>query len=197
MRRQISPAQFQLPGVPPIREARDNFFLAAQPDSQPADRFLTLAQHLCKEHRLTGRILGKQRFHVSLLNLGQFDGMPSWLLDFARCTAQRVSVPIFRATFSRGLSFARTGRESPFVVVGGDLSGFNALFHAQCAAARHLGMPIKQRNFTPHMTLLYDAKQIAKQSIETVEWTVQEFVLIHSYVGQHRYDILGRWDLAA
>jgi len=35
------------------------------------------------------------------------------------------------------------------------------------------------------------------QPVEPFEWTVREFVLIHSLLGRTEYRVLGRWPLAA
>jgi 2'-5' RNA ligase len=42
--------------------------------------------------------------------------------------------------------------------------------------------------------MLYDDVTAAPQSVAPVEWTVREFVLLHSHIGQGRpYNILARW----
>lgn len=52
-----------------------------------------------------------------------------------------------------------------------------------------------ERNFTPHVTLLYDDRSVAPQAIEPIAWTVREFVLVHSLLGRTEHRILGRWSL--
>ena len=47
-------------------------------------------------------------------------------------------------------------------------------------------------NFTPHVTLLYDARDVDEYPIEPIGWTVKEFVLIRSLNG-HKH--LVRWPL--
>jgi len=118
-------------------------------------------------------------------------------MDVTERMAKRVAMPAFRAGFNRALTFGGPAEKRPFVLTGGNLAGFQALYKAQVTAAQRLGRRVNRLTFTPHMTLLYDTKRIVEQSVEPIEWTVHEFVLIHSHVGQHRYDILGRWRLAA
>lgn len=55
-------------------------------------------------------------------------------------------------------------------------------------------MPTKSIG-TPHVTLLYDDRHVAEHAVDTIRWTVQEFVLVHSLVGQTLYIPLGRWPL--
>ena len=49
-------------------------------------------------------------------------------------------------------------------------------------------------NFTPHVTLLYDAHGVEEYPIEPISWTVKEFVLIRSLKGHVH---LARWSLEA
>jgi 2'-5' RNA ligase len=49
--------------------------------------------------------------------------------------------------------------------------------------------------FTPHVTLLYDGMSVAEQPVDPISWTVGEFVLVHSLLGQTRHIILDRWPL--
>ena len=51
------------------------------------------------------------------------------------------------------------------------------------------------RQFNPHVTLLYDRALAPEAPVEPVSWTVSEFVLIHSLLGQTRHIVLGRWAL--
>jgi 2'-5' RNA ligase len=49
--------------------------------------------------------------------------------------------------------------------------------------------------YTPHMTLLYDDSLVTERPVETVTWTVGEFVLVHSLLGQTVHVPLARWPL--
>jgi 2'-5' RNA ligase len=49
-------------------------------------------------------------------------------------------------------------------------------------------------NFTPHVTLLYDARDVEEHPIEPIGWTVNELVLIYSDRGHFH---LRRWPLRA
>jgi RNA 2',3'-cyclic 3'-phosphodiesterase len=52
------------------------------------------------------------------------------------------------------------------------------------------------RDFTPHMTLLYDRKAVPPTSLDTpVSWTASEFLLIHSVLGKTEHRIIDRWPL--
>jgi 2'-5' RNA ligase len=57
------------------------------------------------------------------------------------------------------------------------------------------GLRRRARSFTPHMTLLYDARSVEARAIEPVAWTVREFVLVHSRWGRTQHILLGHWPL--
>lgn len=52
-----------------------------------------------------------------------------------------------------------------------------------------------RKGFKPHVTLLYDAKNIPEHPVHPVGWTVSELVLVRSYVGLGRHEHLARWPL--
>jgi 2'-5' RNA ligase len=49
--------------------------------------------------------------------------------------------------------------------------------------------------YTPHMTLLYDDSLVMERPVETMAWTVREFVLVRSLLGQTVHVPLARWPL--
>jgi 2'-5' RNA ligase len=51
---------------------------------------------------------------------------------------------------------------------------------------------VANSNFTPHVTLLYDARGVEEYPIAPLAWTVTEFVLIRSLGG---HECLARWPL--
>ncbi len=55
----------------------------------------------------------------------------------------------------------------------------------------------RERPYTPHVTLLYDAACVDETTVEPVRWTAREFVLVHSLIGQGKHVTLGRWPLRA
>ena len=46
--------------------------------------------------------------------------------------------------------------------------------------------------YAPHVTLLYDDRRGAEQAVETIYWTADEFVLVHSLLGRTRHIPLNR-----
>ena len=63
---------------------------------------------------------------------------------------------------------------------------------------RRRGIPAEKTTFTPHITLSYDKHEVEEEAlIAPIKWTVREFVLIKSFIGKGRYEVLGRWPLGA
>lgn len=165
-----------------------------RPDAAAAARIDALAQQLRGELGLHGRALGPARYHVTLAFLGDHAGLPPRLVEQASACAGTIVLPPFDITFDRVASFAR-GRGSPLVLLGSDgVAGLRAL---AATLAERLQDVVRSdpRPYTPHLTLLRDARVVAERPVAPVAWAAREFVLVHSAVGQGRHTVLARWPL--
>ena len=164
-----------------------NLFLAAVPDAGTAVRIHLLADALKRAHRFDGRLIAPERLHISLFALGG-------LAEGQHCAAMEVRTAPFEVSFDRTASFRGRPGNHPFVLVGEKglhaLQSFREMF---CAALARRGMRrLATTNFTPHVTLLYDARDVDECPVEPIGWTVKEFVLIRSLNG---HEHLVRWPL--
>jgi 2'-5' RNA ligase len=117
-------------------------------------------------------------------------------VDDACAAAEGVALDAFDARFDRVGSFAGRPGKHPFVLLGaGDTPGLGALHASLGARLAAAGLGRRERAFVPHVTLLYDARNVTVQPVDPLGWTVREFVLVHSLLGQTRYRVLGRWTL--
>jgi RNA 2',3'-cyclic 3'-phosphodiesterase len=195
----LGATQISLPGFAPVPERNDRLFFAVLPDIETAGQIAQLASCLRSERGLHGKPLDAARLHVSLQGLGDHSGVPQALVALVSEAASTVVLPSFVARFDRVLSFSgklHTGKEKRAVVLAGGsgIAGLLGLHRALLAALQGLG--IAASSFTPHITLLYEEQHVAERGIEAVSWTVREFVLIHSRIGQKLpYALLGRWPL--
>jgi 2'-5' RNA ligase len=194
--------QEALPGFDVVPRQTDRLFFALFPDAATAGRIGSLAQDLRVEHRLRGNALEAARFHITLHHLGDHAGLPGDLVAAARTAAERVSAPAFEVVFDTAVSFAGRSRKpgkKPFVLRGGE--GLAAVVDFQ----QHLGEAMRatvagryaEARFTPHVTLVYDDREVAQRPVDPIGWTVNEFVLVHSLIGQTKHIVLGRWPLRA
>jgi 2'-5' RNA ligase len=105
----------------------------------------------------------------------------------------------FEARFDGVMSFGRGEGRKPLVAVGGEgLAGMIAFQQALCVSLERAGLPMAPRaQFKPHITLLYDDAAIEPRAIEPITWTVGEFFLVHSRIGETRHELIRRWPLRA
>jgi 2'-5' RNA ligase len=179
-------------GAAPI----DNLFFAIFPDIDTSVRINDLAREIGIRHDLRGKPLRKDRFHVTLHELGAYDGVPPALVRDASRGAGELDVAPFGVTFDRVASFAG-GQTKPCVLLGPeDDSPLHRFRHALGkrlslhGAGKHL-----KSSFTPHVTLRYEVASVPMQAVPAIWWTVREFVLVHSVTGRTEHRILGRWPL--
>ena len=195
------PKQFLLPGFAPAPVLDHRVFVAVLPDSKTGACINQLTWHLRSEYGLQGNPIDAGHLHVSLTGLGDYPSLPHAPVALASQTASTVVLPPFVVSFDRVLSFSGKSLapgERAFVLCGGDgTAGLSVLHRTLADAMQKIGL-IRDTGsrFTPHITLLYDERSVAERTIEPIEWTVREFVLVHSRVGHKRpYALLGRWML--
>ena len=164
-------------------------FFAIVPDRATAERIYRLAGALKRAHRFDGKLIAPDRLHISLFSL-------AGLSDRQICAACEAATDFrteqFEVSFDRTTSFRGGPGNRPFVLIGED--GLRRLqsFQQMLAAAltrRGLRRPANT-NFTPHVTLLYDARSVDEYPVEPVVWTVAGFVLVRCLKG-HKH--LERW----
>jgi 2'-5' RNA ligase len=179
------------------RRAMDRLFFAACPDPDAAAEIDRFSRRFAEDHGLAGRRISPDRLHVTLLFLGDFSDLPDTLLASAMEAAGRVRMRPFTAAFDRILSFRRRTPDRPLVLVGGDgVAGFRALRTHLIDAMTGEGLRASEAEFTPHITLSYDAHTVEEQFVDRFTWPVSEFRLLRSLIGQSRYIELGRWTLS-
>jgi 2'-5' RNA ligase len=192
-----TPEQSSLVGFDPAPRPTDRLFFAIFPADGAAARIAELARHLRGELGLKGRPLAIDRFHVTLVHLGDFVGLPKNIVEAARTVAAAVAAPPFEIVFDRVESFGGGRAKLPFVLRANEgvvaLTAFQQTLVVALAKAG-LGSGTKS-SYTPHVTLLYDKSPVPGQAVETVAWTAHEFVLVRSLLGRTRHVALERWPL--
>lgn len=166
-------------------------FLAVLPDVETSRRIHQMAEILKAAHAFRGRLTAPERLHVTLLSLG---GLPRQVVEKACEVVGEVKAEPFEISFDRTMSFRGQPGSRPFVLAGGGGLSRLKMFRRSLAAAfarnglKHLG----RRDFTPHITLLFDDRAVDEQPIGPVRWTVRDLVLIHSMKG---HEHLAHWPL--
>ena len=185
-----------LTGAGAASRPTDRLFFAILPDANAAARIAGLAERLRAENGLRGRPLSIERFHVTLIFLGDHVGLPRQIVALAARAAAGVAVPPFEVELDRVASFPRR-RNLPLVLLGSDgVAGLTALHQSLATALKAAGLAHDRRSgYTPHLTLLRDDRCVAEHAIEPIGWTAREFVLVHSLLGRSRHVTLARWPL--
>jgi 2'-5' RNA ligase len=189
-------AQTSLPGFAPAAPT-DRLFLAVFPDQSTVARLNALAADQCARHGLRGRPLLPERFHVTLLHLGDWAGLPSDVVEATTKAAAQVRSAAFDVVFDRVASFDGRRDKLPFVLRADGGNAPLRAFQAQLGVRlREAGVAPAGTGFEPHVTLAYDARKVAAEPVAPIGWRVDEFVLVHSLLGRTRHIRLGCWPLA-
>ena len=180
-------------------EPTDRLFLALFPDASTAAAVAALAADVGKRHRLDSRPHQTDRLHITLVHIGDWAGLPADIVDSTLAAAARVRAAPVDIAMDEVVSFANRRSKPPVVLKSRQR---NEALHALRAgigrelAAVGLGRCVTG-TFEPHVTLTYATQNVAAEAVGPIAWTAQEFVLIHSLLGQTRHIPLGRWPLTA
>jgi 2'-5' RNA ligase len=181
---------------PPLkRPTGSNLFTALLPDEATARHAHTIARDIRDMYRAYRQPLASRRLHVSLINLGRGENLEASLVLSAREAIDRARFEPFTITFDRIMTFKHETKR-PVVLCSDDENENLMRLTARLADALYgLGLDIGHNpKFLPHMTLLYHHATIEEQRLPTpITWMVNQVSLIHSLLGQGRYEVL--WPL--
>lgn len=185
--------QLSLFAAPPVT---DRLFFAIFPDPATAAGIAQRADQLRAAHALRGRPLAPERFHITLHHLGDHAGVRRDIVTMASEAAETVASPSFEVTFDRAASF-HNGGNNPLVLLGGEgLEALKAFQRDLGLAMARVGLGrLVDKSFTPHVTMLYDARLVAEEPVAPVTWKVDGFTLVHSLLGRTEHVPLQRWAL--
>jgi len=167
------------------------FFFALRPDDITARR-----THAFAEAELGSKgLLQPERHHVTLALTEDLETIPGVLVD----RLLRAGAAVRAAPFAFTLDRLSVGYG---VVVLRPARIVRALRDLQAGIAHAMsdeGVGMRPGwSFQPHQTVSYrKAEQPTERAIPGFQWNATEFVLVHSYVGLHRHEIIGRWPLQA
>ncbi|UAL08643.1 2'-5' RNA ligase family protein [Caulobacter segnis] len=187
--------QMGLPGFDPPTPT-DRLMFLLYPDPATAEAIAREARRLKDALGLRGQPLLTDRFHITLHHLGDYVSLPGDMVRKGEAAGQALAAAPFEVVFDKAVSFANRPGNNPFTLQGGE--GVSALIAFQQALGLKMaGVGLKpDKQFVPHITLLYDGQVVPAQAIAPIRWTVNRFVLVQSKLGQTRHIVLKAWDLA-
>jgi len=172
--------------------------LAIFPDDYTAQQIRELGKSLRKMHGLPGKLRPVNHLHVSLPVPRRIVHPPETAIQRIdrACKAVASIMRPFEIKFDQVMSFrGRTGNRA-VVLVNNDheSDGIMILHRSLFAEFEKISFAAsKTPKFKPHLTILYDQRELSPQPITPVSWRVKEIVLVLSEDGSTKYHWLGCW----
>jgi len=185
----MNPMLWTIPGDAPV-----NLFFALLPPPEISPAIEMLGGALQRAHRLNGRRIMKDRLHNTLAAVHSAGSLTE-NIERAKWIGARIKYRSFPVRFEWTGSFKSGQRRYPLVLRGED--GLKSLVGFQqevCEQMARAGLAVA-RNYTPHITLLWADRCVDEYPIAPIGWTVRDFVLVMSLVGQSRHIPVARWQL--
>ena len=192
MNKQLSLFEEPGSGLPKFKRV-----LAVFPDDYTAAQIGSLANGLRETHGLRGKIRPVNHLHVSLPLPRHFVRGPESAVEIIGRVCETVAAvtPSFEIRFERVMSFPKPTGNHTLVLVG-ESHGNDGIMHLHgMLRAEFAKYHLRTSKLVPHLTLLYDKKELTSSLVEPVCWTVKEIVLVNSEVGATKYHRLGCWKL--
>ncbi|RZJ01991.1 MAG: 2'-5' RNA ligase [Brevundimonas sp.] len=173
-------------------------FFAVKPDAETAGRISALGDQLKRAEGLSGKAIKTERLHITLIHVGDWDGLPKGVVDDCQRVGEATDAGAFEVAFDRAQSFSGATGNRPYVLLGNetDLAAVKSFRADLLRRLASVGVkPKSNLQFNPHVTLLYDPKLAPERAVEPIRWRARDLLLIHSEIGLNKYHELGRWPL--
>lgn len=143
-----------------------------------------------------GKRLPWDRLHVTTCLFSQTPDRPDVsVVEDLKAALDEVRFMPFWMGFDWMCSFGAGGKR-PRVLASSDDIHFHYFRRSIRDAVTAAGYKDHLRpKHDPHVTMFYERQPAPKVRIDTIGWQVREFVLVDSWVGLTRHEILGRWTL--
>jgi len=172
-----------------------HLFFALLPPRDTGDVLERLGRHLQQAHRLRGQRIGQDRLHITLAPVFAPHRSLADTVARAKSVAAEIQYRRFPICLEWSESFRLRGSRHPFVLRGEQgvqpVADLRREMRTQMIRA---GFTV-ETSFTPHVTLLWADRAVEANPIAPIPWTVRDFVLVLSVVGQSRHIHIGRWPL--
>ena len=178
-----------------------NYFFALLPDGPTRAAIADVGERFRKSHRVGGSPVGIDSLHLTLCPMGRPERLRQPPIESALLAAAgEVRAPGFVASLDSAMRFSARDGQFPFVLCADGATTEAALNLRKAVAAAQLRVGLQVSgvsSFLPHVTMLHGhAVDAIEESITAIRWRVSEFVLIRSFFGQSRFEVVGRWPLA-
>ncbi|HEY8683083.1 MAG TPA: 2'-5' RNA ligase family protein [Rhodanobacter sp.] len=177
-----------------------HFFFALKPDEKARVEIANISERFRKTHRLIGSAVDSDDFHLTLVDMGRPERLQQSLEDALVAAAEEVCIKGFEIVLDSAMRLSATKDGNfPFVLCADNTStGLAMKLRRAIADAQHRhGLQVLGvSNYLPHVTVLRGGTiDAVQESMAPIRWNVHEFVLIRSFFGQSRHEVMGRWPL--
>ncbi|MCK9606431.1 MAG: RNA 2',3'-cyclic phosphodiesterase [Methylomonas sp.] len=165
-------------------------FFALWPDQNTRRQ----CQQLCRGMHSFGKPVSANNLHVTLVFLGSVDAVRQQAVSNA---AGQIAIEAFCLRFDR-IEFWKKPAIVCLRAEPADTVLLNWVTALTVAAVQNR-IPVDQRPYKPHVTLLRKAKQLPRAEFEPIIWQADSFCLVESSSTPAgvEYRVLQRWGLAA
>lgn len=185
----------------PLLESRPRhgLFFAVMVPVPVADLLASIFDSFRKTYPFGKHRIPNDRLHMSLATMYLGDHLPDTIIDASLRTGDAVQFDKFDIVMNRALSFRNKRARKPFVITADAHTSPTANYLVR--QIRHASLLITGRKtdrpgtITPHITLIWDRLCVPEHFITPISLPVREIALVHSHIGQSRYDVLMRWPL--
>lgn len=178
-----------------------DYFFAVRPDDQARAAIAAAAARFRRSQRVSGVPVPEDSLHLALCPIGRDVRMRQPLEQALLAAGASVRATAFVATLDTAMRFIACGGQFPFVLCAdhGTTQAAATLRKAIAEAQRAHGLHVGGvSSFHPHVALQHGpAIDAIEESITPIQWAVREFVLIRSFFGQSRQQVIGSWSLAS
>jgi 2'-5' RNA ligase len=180
--------------IPPDRT--NKLLILVKPDEEAAVRIARIADELAAYLGFTGRLVRPELLHFTIHPIGLYAEVPRTIVDAVDACANTVRMRPFVVSLNVVKNFRRRSGIPLMVLCGDDgVFGLRTLRDTFTAALTKTMGSSRRPSFEPHITLSYRAIRIPDTPIEPINFTIREFTLVNSLVGQGRHVTLSRWRL--
>jgi 2'-5' RNA ligase len=175
------------------------FFFALLPDEPARACIAGVSERFRKSHRVDGAVVDPQEFHITLCPMGSPDRPILSIEASLIAAAEQVKAVAFPLSLDSAMRFSLKESRFPFVLCADSAATapLLQLRQALATAQRQVGLPVGGvSSYMPHVTLLQGhAIDPIQEAIAPITWQVRDFVLIRSFFGQSRHEVVQRWPL--
>jgi len=176
-----------------------NFFFAVLPDERARAEIVLAGERIRDLMHLRKVPVEADRLHLMLCPPGKLDKPRLPLESALLAAASEVHVREFEFALDSVMRLSARDGQYPLVMCADDACAASVLkLRKAIAEAQHrVGMLVPAVSiYLPHVVLLHGpAIDAIHESMPPISWTVREFVLIRSFFGQSRNEVVRRWAL--